>query len=89
MHGLTISLNHSQPPILACTHTLTVIPGFEDKVFPRSSLGGLSLVANLGLVLYLYLLGIEVDFAGYVLLFVVCLVWRERKKKKGGGGGDG
>ena len=59
---LTYSLTHTL--LSSSTHTFTVIPGFEDKVFPRSSLGGLSLVAHLGLVLYLYLLGIEVDFAG-------------------------
>jgi len=64
-HSFTAySITHNQPPILLCIHSFAVIPGFEDKVFPRSSLGGLSLVANLGLVLYLYLLGIEVDFAG-------------------------
>lgn len=37
------------------------IPGYMDTIFPASSLGYISLVANLGLVLYLFLVGVELD----------------------------
>lgn len=37
------------------------IPGFKDNIFPDDSLPGLALVANLGLVLYLFLIGLETD----------------------------
>lgn len=43
------------------------IPGFSEHIFPpvtptNSSLTNLNLVANLGLVLFLFLVGLEVDF---------------------------
>lgn len=37
------------------------IPGFTDHIFPPPSIPILSLVANLGLVLFLFLVGLEVD----------------------------
>jgi hypothetical protein len=37
------------------------IPGFTDAIFPTPSLPNLNLVANLGLVLFLFLVGLEVD----------------------------
>jgi Kef-type K+ transport system membrane component KefB len=37
------------------------IPGFSDAIFPRASIPNLTLVANLGLVLYLFLIGLETD----------------------------
>lgn len=37
------------------------IPGFTDHIFPAPSMPILSLVANLGLVLFLFLVGLEVD----------------------------
>ncbi|KAJ6442818.1 K+/H+ antiporter [Purpureocillium lavendulum] len=37
------------------------IPGFRDAIFPKASLPNLNLVANLGLVLYLFLIGLETD----------------------------
>lgn len=37
------------------------IPGFTDHIFPPASIPILSLVANLGLVLFLFLVGLEVD----------------------------
>ncbi|KAL9594415.1 MAG: hypothetical protein Q9179_005401 [Wetmoreana sp. 5 TL-2023] len=37
------------------------ISGFSDTIFPRESIPTLSLAANLGLVLYLFLIGLEVD----------------------------
>ncbi|UZJ55242.1 hypothetical protein CBS101457_004562 [Exobasidium rhododendri] len=37
------------------------IPGFSQHIFPTVSLPYLSLVANLGLVLFLFLVGLEVD----------------------------
>ncbi|KAM0753738.1 hypothetical protein T439DRAFT_342036 [Meredithblackwellia eburnea MCA 4105] len=39
------------------------IPGFTQHIFPTSSLPCLNLVANLGLVLFLFLVGMEVDFS--------------------------
>ncbi|POR31660.1 K(+)/H(+) antiporter 1 [Tolypocladium paradoxum] len=37
------------------------IPGFRDAIFPMASIPNLSVVANLGLVLYLFLIGMETD----------------------------
>ncbi|KAL8937127.1 MAG: hypothetical protein Q9211_003847 [Gyalolechia sp. 1 TL-2023] len=37
------------------------IPGFSDAIFPEASLPALSLVANLGLILFLFLVGLETD----------------------------
>lgn len=37
------------------------IPGFQDAIFPTASMPNLTLVANLGLVLFLFLVGLEVD----------------------------
>ena len=37
------------------------IPGFTDAIFPKASMPTLSLAANLGLVLFLFLVGLEVD----------------------------
>ncbi|KAM0717690.1 hypothetical protein Q7P37_007542 [Cladosporium fusiforme] len=37
------------------------IPGFSDAIFPPESIPNLNLVANLGLVLFLFLVGLEVD----------------------------
>ncbi|KAI0022914.1 K+ homeostasis protein Kha1 [Xylariomycetidae sp. FL0641] len=37
------------------------IPGFQDDIFPSASLPVLNNVANLGLVLFLFLIGLEVD----------------------------
>ncbi|PHH74956.1 hypothetical protein CDD80_2737 [Ophiocordyceps camponoti-rufipedis] len=37
------------------------VPGFRAAIFPRESLPNLNLVANLGLVLYLFLIGLETD----------------------------
>jgi Kef-type K+ transport system membrane component KefB len=37
------------------------IPGFTNAVFPAASIPNLTLVANLGLVLFLFLVGLEVD----------------------------
>jgi len=37
------------------------IPHFTDTIFPASSMPSFSLVANLGLVLFLFLVGLEVD----------------------------
>lgn len=42
------------------------IPGFTDTVFPTESMPNLSLVANLGLVLFLFLVGLEVDLRYFV-----------------------
>ncbi|GAB1316820.1 Cation/H+ exchanger domain-containing protein [Madurella fahalii] len=37
------------------------IPGFRAAIFPTESLPNLTLVANIGLVLYLFLIGLETD----------------------------
>ncbi|KAL6898914.1 Sodium/hydrogen exchanger family domain-containing protein [Trichoderma evansii] len=37
------------------------IPGFRDAIFPQDSIPNLTLVANLGLVLYLFMIGLETD----------------------------
>ena len=37
------------------------IPGFTDAIFPTTSIPAFSLAANLGLVLFLFLVGLEVD----------------------------
>lgn len=37
------------------------IPGFQQAIFPEESIPNLSLVANLGLILYLFLIGMETD----------------------------
>jgi Kef-type K+ transport system membrane component KefB len=37
------------------------IPGFTNAIFPTASIPNLNLVANLGLVLFLFLVGLEVD----------------------------
>ncbi|GEM11741.1 potassium:hydrogen antiporter [Rhodotorula toruloides] len=39
------------------------IPGFTSTIFPAQSVPFINLVANLGLVLFLFLVGIEVDFS--------------------------
>ncbi|WVQ93063.1 hypothetical protein IAU59_000127 [Kwoniella sp. CBS 9459] len=37
------------------------IPGFTQHIFPTASIGYLNLVANVGLILFLFLIGLEVD----------------------------
>ncbi|KAG2120237.1 Sodium/hydrogen exchanger family-domain-containing protein [Suillus clintonianus] len=37
------------------------IPGFTQRIFPASSLSYLSLVANIGLCLFLFIVGLEID----------------------------
>lgn len=37
------------------------IPGFTEHIFPQTSISYLNLVANLGLLLFLFLIGLEVD----------------------------
>src|SRR5262245_44744740 len=37
------------------------IPGFTEAIFPPASMPNLSLVANIALVLFLFLVGLEVD----------------------------
>ena len=37
------------------------VPGFKEAIFPDASIPNLSLVANLGLILYLFLIGLETD----------------------------
>ena len=37
------------------------IPNFSDSIFPKPSMSNLNLVANVGLILFLFLIGVEVD----------------------------
>ena len=37
------------------------IPGFTEAIFPTQSMANLNLVANLGLTLFLFIIGLEVD----------------------------
>ena len=37
------------------------IPHFKDNIFPTASMPNLNLVANLGLTLFLFIIGLEVD----------------------------
>ncbi|GLB34205.1 putative potassium hydrogen antiporter [Lyophyllum shimeji] len=37
------------------------IPGFKDKIFPDASLAGLNLTSTIGLILFLFLVGLEID----------------------------
>ncbi|KAL8876773.1 MAG: hypothetical protein Q9198_005092 [Flavoplaca austrocitrina] len=47
--------------ILLGPSVLGRIPGFSNAIFPEESIPTLSLAANLGLVLFLFLVGLEVD----------------------------
>ncbi len=47
--------------ILLGPSVLGRIPGFTNAIFPAASMPTLSLAANLGLVLFLFLVGLEVD----------------------------
>lgn len=49
------------------------IPGFNHAIFPDASKPLLSLVANLGLVLFLFLVGLEVDIRMLMANFKVAL----------------
>jgi Kef-type K+ transport system membrane component KefB len=42
------------------------IPGFSEAIFPKASIPNLTLVANLGLVIYLFIIGLETDI-GFLL----------------------
>jgi Kef-type K+ transport system membrane component KefB len=37
------------------------IPGFQASIFPAASMTNLNLVANIGLTLFLFIIGLEVD----------------------------
>ncbi|EPY53452.1 potassium ion/proton antiporter [Schizosaccharomyces cryophilus OY26] len=45
------------------------IPGFLSHIFPDESMGPLNLVSNLGLVLFLFVIGMEVDTSVFVSNF--------------------
>jgi Kef-type K+ transport system membrane component KefB len=47
--------------ILGPTVMGRLLPGYMDTIFPMEERSGLSLIANLGLLLYLYLVGIEMN----------------------------
>ncbi|KAI0894579.1 K+/H+ antiporter 1 [Annulohypoxylon nitens] len=47
--------------ILLGPSVLARVPGFTDNIFPTASMPVLNNVANLGLILFLFLIGLEVD----------------------------
>ncbi|KAK4552234.1 hypothetical protein LTR86_010588 [Recurvomyces mirabilis] len=49
------------------------VPGFTATVFPKEAMPNLNLVANLGLVLFLFLVGLEVDLRYFVRNWKVAL----------------
>jgi Kef-type K+ transport system membrane component KefB len=49
------------------------IPGFKEDIFPTASMPPLNLVANIGLVLFLFLVGLEVDVRLFVSNWRVAL----------------
>ncbi|GAA5999417.1 uncharacterized protein JCM10292_001275 [Rhodotorula paludigena] len=49
--------------ILIGPSVLGRVPGFTDAIFPAPSVPYISLVANIGLCLFLFLVGVEVDFS--------------------------
>jgi Kef-type K+ transport system membrane component KefB len=49
------------------------IPGFTDAIFPAASIPNLNNVANLGLVLFLFLVGLEVDLRCFASNWKVAL----------------
>ncbi|KAF1810450.1 K(+)/H(+) antiporter-like protein 1 [Eremomyces bilateralis CBS 781.70] len=49
------------------------IPGFTESIFPTVAMDNLNLVANLGLVLYLFFVGVEVDLRFLVSNWKVAL----------------
>ncbi|KAH9210549.1 Sodium/hydrogen exchanger family-domain-containing protein [Leptodontidium sp. 2 PMI_412] len=49
------------------------IPGFKAAIFPPASMAGLSLVANLGLILFLFLVGLEVNMRMFITNWRVAL----------------
>lgn len=54
-------VHHSHHPHSGPT-AMGRIPHFTNAIFPKPSLPFLSLVANIGLVLFLFIVGLEVDF---------------------------
>ncbi|KAK5113666.1 hypothetical protein LTR62_003293 [Meristemomyces frigidus] len=49
------------------------IPGFTKTIFPAAAMPNLNLVANLGLVLFLFLVGLEVDLRYFIVNWKVAL----------------
>jgi Kef-type K+ transport system membrane component KefB len=49
------------------------IPGFENAIFPSAAMPNLNLVANLGLVLFLFLVGLEVNVKLFISNWRVAL----------------
>jgi Kef-type K+ transport system membrane component KefB len=49
------------------------VPGFTNAIFPNASIPNLTLVANIGLVLFLFLVGLEVDLRYFVSNWRVAL----------------
>lgn len=49
------------------------IPGFKNAIFPTASMAGLTLVANLGLILFLFVVGLEVNMRMFLANWRVAL----------------
>lgn len=49
------------------------IPGFTSHIFPPASIPSLNLLSTLGLSLFLFVIGLEVDFGLFKRNLVPCL----------------
>jgi Kef-type K+ transport system membrane component KefB len=49
------------------------IPGFQAAIFPAAAMANLNLVANIGLVLFLFLVGLEVNMQMFLSNWRVAL----------------
>jgi Kef-type K+ transport system membrane component KefB len=49
------------------------IPGFQNAIFPQAAMPTLNLVANLGLILFLFLVGLEVNMRMFLTNWRVAL----------------
>jgi Kef-type K+ transport system membrane component KefB len=49
------------------------IPGFQAAIFPTTSMPGFTLVANIGLILFLFVVGLEVNMRMFMSNWRVAL----------------
>jgi Kef-type K+ transport system membrane component KefB len=47
--------------IFFLTIILGNVPGFTDAIFPASSISTFNVIANIGLILYMFMVGLEID----------------------------
>lgn len=53
------------------------IPGFQNAIFPAASMPNLTLAANIGLILFLFVVGLEVNIRLFVANWRVALRYAE------------